>query len=81
MKVYRTIVSIILLSLLIAACGGGQATATKSTELNLYAWSEYVPQTLLDNLPLKQVSKSITIPTPPMRNSRRSYRQALRVMM
>jgi spermidine/putrescine-binding protein len=49
MKVYRTIVSIILLSLLIAACGGGQPTATKSTELNLYAWSEYVPQTLLDN--------------------------------
>ena len=49
MKVYRTIVSIILLSILIAACGGGQPTATKSTELNLYAWSEYVPQTLLDN--------------------------------
>ena len=34
---------------MIAACGGGQPTATKSTELNLYAWSEYIPQTLLDN--------------------------------
>jgi spermidine/putrescine-binding protein len=49
MKIYRTIVSIILLSILIAACGGGQQPAAKSTELNLYAWSEYVPQTLLDN--------------------------------
>ena len=49
MKVYRTIAACIVLSILIVACGGGQATSTKSTELNLYAWSEYIPQPLLDN--------------------------------
>jgi spermidine/putrescine-binding protein len=49
MKAFKTIAAIILLSILIAACGGGQSAATKSTELNLYAWSEYIPQKLLDN--------------------------------
>lgn len=49
MKVYRAIAAIAILSVLLAACGSGQSAKPKSTELNLYAWSEYVPQALLDN--------------------------------
>jgi spermidine/putrescine-binding protein len=40
---------IIVLALILSACGGAQ----KSTTLNLYAWSEYVPQQLLDNFSAK----------------------------
>jgi len=47
MKVYRAVSMLILLALLLAACGGGQQA--KSTELNLYGWSEYVPAALLEN--------------------------------
>ena len=49
MKVFRTSIVVVVLSILIVACGGGQQPAAKSTELNLYAWSEYVPQALLDS--------------------------------
>lgn len=35
----------VILTILATACSGGTA---KSTEVNLYAWSEYVPQALLD---------------------------------
>jgi spermidine/putrescine-binding protein len=40
---------ILLMSILLSACGGAQ----KSTTLNLYAWSEYVPQQLLDDFSAK----------------------------
>ncbi len=48
MKVYRILATFIVLALLGAACGGGPKPAAKSTELNLYAWSEYIPQAILD---------------------------------
>ena len=32
----------------VVACGSGPTNATGDTELNLFAWSEYVPQSLLD---------------------------------
>jgi len=46
MKASRLISALILLSLLLAACSG--IGKSKSTEVNLYAWSEYIPQALLD---------------------------------
>jgi spermidine/putrescine-binding protein len=48
MKIYRILATLIFLALLITACGGGPKPAVKSTELNLYAWSEYIPQAILD---------------------------------
>lgn len=45
MKNYRILSLIIALSLLLAACGG---SSEASKALNFYAWSEYVPQALLD---------------------------------
>ena len=39
---------LLFFALLITACGGGPKPAAKSTELNLYAWSEYIPQAILD---------------------------------
>lgn len=49
MKAFRIAATFVVLAMLIAACGGGQKPAAKSTELNLYAWSEYIPQAMLDN--------------------------------
>lgn len=46
MKLYRIVVLVILAAFLAAACGPAES---ESQELNLYAWSEYVPQALLDN--------------------------------
>jgi len=45
MKIYRISTVFVLVALLLAACGsaGGDAKV-----LNLYAWSEYVPQAMLD---------------------------------
>ena len=43
MKTHRLIYILIIGALLLGACGG-----QKSTEVNLYAWSEYIPQDLLD---------------------------------
>ncbi len=40
---------IVILSITLSGCGGAQ----KSTTLNLYAWSEYVPQKLLDDFSAK----------------------------
>jgi spermidine/putrescine transport system substrate-binding protein len=45
MKTYTYLVLAAILILILSACGGGQA---QSKELNLYAWSEYIPQALLD---------------------------------
>jgi spermidine/putrescine-binding protein len=45
MKVIRISTVFVLLALLLAACGPGGGEAKV---LNLYAWSEYVPQDLLD---------------------------------
>jgi len=46
MKKIRVLcIFILVLSMILTACGG----AKKSTTLNLYAWSDYVPQQLLDN--------------------------------
>jgi len=39
---------VIALSILLAACGGGSSTSGDKV-LNLYAWSEYIPQQLLDD--------------------------------
>jgi len=44
MKKIFPLVLLVILALLLPACGGQQ----KSTEVNLYAWSEYIPQALLD---------------------------------
>jgi spermidine/putrescine-binding protein len=51
MKKIRAFCFILLvMSILLTACGG---SAQKSTTLNLYAWSEYVPQQLLDDFGTK----------------------------
>ncbi|MEW5868831.1 MAG: spermidine/putrescine ABC transporter substrate-binding protein [Chloroflexota bacterium] len=47
MKVFKVLALITITAMLVTACGGGSQKA--STELNLYAWSEYIPQALLDN--------------------------------
>ena len=44
MKVQNLFSVVVLLAFLLSACAG----AKKSTEVNLYAWSEYIPQALLD---------------------------------
>jgi spermidine/putrescine-binding protein len=44
MKTYRILTVFILFAMLLAACGSGGGAKV----LNLYAWSEYVPQGLLD---------------------------------
>jgi len=44
MKAFRYITLLALLAILIAGCGG----QGKSDEVNLYAWSEYIPQSILD---------------------------------
>jgi spermidine/putrescine-binding protein len=44
MKTFRYIALLALLAILIAGCGG----QGKSDEVNLYAWSEYIPQSILD---------------------------------
>ena len=50
MKTLRIFCFILLaMSMVLTACGG----AKKSTTLNLYAWSEYVPQQLLDDFSTK----------------------------
>lgn len=46
MKTYRLIALLSILSVLVAGCGGAKPAEAK--ELNLYAWSEYIPQALLD---------------------------------
>jgi len=43
---YRIFALLTTCALLLVACGG--QTQSQSTELNLYAWSEYIPQALLD---------------------------------
>ena len=48
MKIYKMVALFMVLALLSAACAGTQAV-TASKELNLYAWSEYIPQALLEN--------------------------------
>lgn len=40
---------LVVMSMILTACGG----AAKSTTLNLYAWSEYVPQQMLDDFSAK----------------------------
>jgi len=45
MKIYKISTVFVLVALLIAACG----SAGNAKVLNLYAWSEYVPQAMLDN--------------------------------
>jgi len=44
MKRYLVLCAVLVTGLLVSACGG----QAKSTEVNLYAWSEYIPQALLD---------------------------------
>lgn len=50
MKTYKLFALFTVLAVILAACAGPAAsTPAASTELNLYAWSEYIPQSLLDN--------------------------------
>ena len=53
MKIYRIATLFILFALLLAACGSGGGAKV----LNLYAWSEYVPQGLLDGFTEKTGNK------------------------
>jgi len=46
MKTIRIFTALVAVTMLLAACGGTQTGAEKV--LNLYAWSEYIPQALLD---------------------------------
>jgi spermidine/putrescine-binding protein len=46
MKVFRIAIVVVLVAGMLAACGSGGSNAKV---LNLYAWSEYVPQGLLDD--------------------------------
>ncbi len=46
MKSYRLVCVFLILGILLSACGNSAADDSK--QLNLYAWSEYVPQALLD---------------------------------
>jgi spermidine/putrescine-binding protein len=49
MKANRIVLLLVIVAaLLLTACGG-----QKSTEVNLYAWSEYIPQALLDGFTQK----------------------------
>jgi spermidine/putrescine-binding protein len=48
-KLSLYIAVLLILTMVLTACGGAQ----KSTTLNLYAWSEYVPQQLLDDFSKK----------------------------
>ena len=51
MKIYKLVVPIVILAMLLSACGGAQKP--KDTEVNLYAWSEYIPQALLEGFTQK----------------------------
>ncbi|MCJ7724410.1 MAG: spermidine/putrescine ABC transporter substrate-binding protein [Anaerolineales bacterium] len=46
MRIYKYFALLTVLALFLAACGGGVSGGEKV--LNLYAWSEYIPQALLD---------------------------------
>jgi spermidine/putrescine-binding protein len=48
MNANRLVVLFLAMALLLTACGGQPQTQAQSTEMNLYAWSEYIPQALLD---------------------------------
>jgi spermidine/putrescine-binding protein len=50
MKLYRVISILCLLGLVLAACASSKAS---SSVLNLYGWSDYVPQKLLDDFSAK----------------------------
>ncbi len=50
MKLYRFLSLVAVLAMLLAACGTSQQA---SKVLNLYAWSDYVPQQLLDDFTAK----------------------------
>ena len=50
MKLQRAFLALAVLVLFLTACGNGK---TRSTVLNLYGWSDYVPQKLLDNFSAK----------------------------
>jgi spermidine/putrescine-binding protein len=48
-KLHVLCIFLLVMSMILTACGGPQ----KSTTLNLYAWSDYVPQQLLDDFTAK----------------------------
>jgi len=51
MRTFKYFALLTVLALLLAACGGGVSGGEKV--LNLYAWSEYIPQALLDGFTQK----------------------------
>ncbi len=58
MKIFRLVNLLALLVLLLSACAGPTATGSSnagptSKVLNLYAWSDYVPQQMLDDFSAK----------------------------
>ncbi len=60
MKIFRLVNLMALLVLLLSACAGpapaatnGSKTTVTSKTLNLYAWSDYVPQQMLDDFTAK----------------------------
>ncbi|MCL4530957.1 MAG: spermidine/putrescine ABC transporter substrate-binding protein [Chloroflexi bacterium] len=54
MKIYRLVSLLTLLMFLfLSACGSPTSAKLTSKELNLYAWSDYIPQQLLDDFTAK----------------------------
>ncbi len=53
MKSFRAVSVLILVAMVIAACNVATPAKPASKVLNLYAWSEYVPQQLLDDFTAK----------------------------
>ena len=52
MKFYRFLSLVAVLAMMLSACGASQQTQA-SKVLNLYAWSDYIPQQLLDDFSAK----------------------------
>jgi spermidine/putrescine-binding protein len=48
MKFYRLFSLVALLAMLLSACGGA-SSSQQSKVMNLYAWSDYIPQQMLDD--------------------------------
>jgi spermidine/putrescine-binding protein len=48
MKFYRLFIFVAVLTMVLSACGGS-GSSQQSKVMNLYAWSDYIPQQLLDD--------------------------------
>jgi spermidine/putrescine-binding protein len=52
MKFYRLFIFVAVITMLLSACGGS-GSSQQSKVMNLYAWSDYIPQQLLDDFTAK----------------------------